>query len=434
MPQHIVFALSSFYPDHRAGTETYVLNLSKELIKAGYQVSVITPAVGKTSSKYTYEGISVYTFSVPLKVSTRELNGLVKPSGLDEFRQLLKQLKPDIFHLHSLSRSMHAVHVKIADELGIKTFFTAHLGSIFCVKGDLMLFGKEQCNGMVIKQRCLACFIHEKKKFSATKSRLAAWFINRFIVKSPLIKKIPALNIVSNKINQLQLLKNHSDLNIAIAPWLESVFRLNGLEKTSLILQGISNEFLARDTNNKGIFGKINLIFTGRMHPDKGVHLLLEALENNLTSSFNLTIVTIPFADETAYYHSIKTKFQQLGYTDWFEKLKQEEVSNQLNDAHVLVLPSTRNEAAPLVILEAFAQKVPVIGSDYIAIQEMVQHNVNGLLFKNGDAQSLKSQLLRLVDEPELLPRLKQNFGPLRSFEEVAREHDKVFLIICGQG
>ncbi len=429
MAGKIAFALSSFYPDHRAGTETYVLNLSKELINMGYKVSVITPAVGKPSSNYTYEGISVYTFSVPLKVSTKELNGLVKPSGLDEFKQLLQQIKPAIFHLHSLGRSMHAEHLKLASEMGIKTLFTAHLGNTFCVKGNLLLFGKEQCNGLVKKQRCLACFVKDKAAFSNIKSKLSAFIINQILFNSPFSSGFPAYHIVKYKLHQLSILRKYSVINIAIAGWINQVYKANGFANIKTIPQGIDSLFV-KEVIDLDVSDKQNLIFVGRMHPDKGVHLLIEALESVSAEYFNLIIITIPFEDEMEYYTNIKKRYYQLGYANWFEKMPPDEVSKKMDKASVLILPSTRNEAAPLVILEAFAKKIPVIGSDFIAIQEMVQHNVNGLLFKNGDPESLRQQLLRLLNEPELMHRLKQNIGPVRSFKEVAREHDEIYKAI----
>ncbi|NJO90217.1 MAG: glycosyltransferase family 4 protein [Chloroflexia bacterium] len=57
----------------------------------------------------------------------------------------------------------------------------------------------------------------------------------------------------------------------------------------------------------------------------------------------------------------------------------------------------------------------------------MVQHNVNGLLFRNGDVKSLKEQLLRLINEPDLIQRLSENITKVRTFEEVAKEHDELY-------
>jgi glycosyltransferase involved in cell wall biosynthesis len=422
---NIVFCIEGFFPGSKGGTETYVLNLSKELIKLGFQVSVVVPAVGKESNQYKYEKIPVYSFSVPKKVTTKELNGLELPTGIEEFKNIIEKINPDILHMHSLGRSIHGEHLKLASGLGIKTVFTAHLASTFCVKGNLRLFGNDHCNGFVEKQRCLACFIKEKQKIDKTGSNIAAWFINNFITKSPLINKMPTLNIVSNKINQLNLLRKYSRQNIALAGWLKEIYLINGLKDTVTINQGIDESFTQIKSIDIKQKGRINLIFVGRMHPLKNLDLLLSVLKN-LANQINFIVITIPFDDEIDYYNSVKDQFYQCGFKDWFENLTSEQVAEKLEESDVLILPS-KYEAAPLVILEAFAKKIPVIGSDYIAIKEMVSHNVNGLLFKNGDANSLKEQLQRLVDEPGLLQSFKQNIGLVRTFKEVAKEHQQLY-------
>lgn len=427
MSKSIVFALSSFFPNHRAGTETYVLNLSKELIKLGYKVFVIIPAVGKTSENYEYEGIKVSSFKVPVKVNAKEMNGLEKPSGIYEFKHILQSIEPVIFHLHSLSRSIHAEHIRIANEMGIKTVFTAHLGGTFCVNGDFLLFEEKQCDGKVGTLRCLSCFIKNKSKKSISISKLFGVIIDKLILKSPVKVKYPAFHIVNYKLKQIELLKQHCNINIAIAEWLNDAFKVNGLPNVKVVKQGVDSAFIK--TNDKEIKpdNKINLIFVGRMHPDKGVHLLLNALEDNLARFFDLTIVTIPSEDEKEYYHYIKRQFEKLGYKNWFENLTTSAVANKIFISDLLVLPSTKNEAAPLVILEANANRTPVIGSDYIAIKEMINHGIDGLLFKNNSVHSLKKLLKRIIDESDLIGRLSNNITKVRTFEIVAKEHDILY-------
>ena len=73
----------------------------------------------------------------------------------------------------------------------------------------------------------------------------------------------------------------------------------------------------------------------------------------------------------------------------------------------VLVVPSIWPETSPLVIQEAFLAGVPVVASNIGGIPELVAHERNGLLFEAGDVDGLRHALLRLIEEPDLLPRLK---------------------------
>jgi glycosyltransferase involved in cell wall biosynthesis len=422
----IFFGLSGFFPEHTAGTETYVLNLAKELRKLNYRVSVVIPAPGKKSENYKYDEIDVFSFSVPLKVTTGELNGFGDVSGIEEFSKILDTVKPDIFHLHSFSRSLHAAHIKKAKEKGIHTAFTAHLGGTFCINGDLQLFGNRICDGKADKNRCLACFIKKNKKITAFPAKSIALFIN-FLLDTQLKFRFPAFNIAKNKTEQLKILNQFSDRNIAIAPWLEKVFKINNIQNVFLVNQGIDSDFIKlSEMKSKLNPEKINLIFIGRMHPDKGIHLLIEALKS-FKKQFELTLVTIPFQDELNYLEKTKSSYFDLGFDNWFENLPQTEVAEKLKNADLLVLPSTKNEAAPLVILEAFAQKIPVLASDYIAMKDMIKQNFNGLIFKNNDVDSLKEQLQKLINNPNILVDLSKNITTPRTFMEVAFEMSEIY-------
>ncbi len=421
----IFFALSSFFPEHTAGTETYVLYIAKELQNMGFEVAVTYPSAGKYLENYKYQNIDVYPFFVPLKISTQEMNGLSEPSGIKEFSEILDKLKPDVFHLHSLSRSFHAEHIRIAKQKGIKTVFTGHLGSTFCVNGDIQLYQKETCDVFVSKKRCLTCFIKKTKHKGIVQSKILASLANT-LTSTPLKYKFPAFNLVKNKINQHKLINQYSDVNIAIAPWLERAFKINNLDNIKLVNQGINSKFINSEEKQNIIDGKIELIFVGRMHPDKGIHLLIKALED-YNKKINLTIITLPFKDELDFYEKVKHDYKELGYNNWLENLTQIEVAEKLDLANMLVLPSTKNEAAPLVILEAFAKNIPVLGSSYVAIPDMVKHNYNGLIFKNGDILSLKEQLQRLIIEPNLISKLSKNITPPRTFEDVAIDMKQIY-------
>jgi glycosyltransferase involved in cell wall biosynthesis len=85
-------------------------------------------------------------------------------------------------------------------------------------------------------------------------------------------------------------------------------------------------------------------------------------------------------------------------------------------------------ETGPLVVLESFAAGVPVIGSALGGIADKVRHDVDGLLvdpFASVDAWT--SALLRCVDEPGLLARLRANVAAPRSMRDVARDMSAIY-------
>jgi glycosyltransferase involved in cell wall biosynthesis len=74
----------------------------------------------------------------------------------------------------------------------------------------------------------------------------------------------------------------------------------------------------------------------------------------------------------------------------------------------VLVLPS-RSEGLPLALLEAFRERVPVIGSDIPEISELIEHDVNGMRFRTDDAYELAHAIKRLLGDPERAGRFAES-------------------------
>ena len=74
--------------------------------------------------------------------------------------------------------------------------------------------------------------------------------------------------------------------------------------------------------------------------------------------------------------------------------------------ADVFVLPSMFQETFGLVILEAFAAGVPVIGTRSGGVPELVKDNKNGLLVAPGDVDGLHHAMRRLLRDRTLRERL----------------------------
>jgi len=87
-----------------------------------------------------------------------------------------------------------------------------------------------------------------------------------------------------------------------------------------------------------------------------------------------------------------------------------------------LVVPSQWMETGPLVVLEAFAARTPVIGSDLGGIKELVSHENDGLLVPHNDVSAWTAALLRVANDCALLLRLRQGIRPVRTISDVAHD------------
>ena len=85
-----------------------------------------------------------------------------------------------------------------------------------------------------------------------------------------------------------------------------------------------------------------------------------------------------------------------------------EYVLNAFSNAYCSIVPSFF-EAFGYVVIESFSVHTPVIGSNTTGIAEIIEDEVNGLLFEPGNFRELASKILILKGKPELRERLSEN-------------------------
>lgn len=154
-----------------------------------------------------------------------------------------------------------------------------------------------------------------------------------------------------------------------------------------------------------------SIAYVGRLSPEKGVHVLLEAL--GTVQGVNLTIIgdgpERSRLEATAEELGLATRVRFVGSRPWGTDLL-----DTIRQHNALVLPSL-TEGLPLVLIEAMSQGVPVIASAVGGIPELVRHGINGLLFSAGDVSQLAEAITTLTSNPDLRFRLAEE--GLRSAE-----------------
>jgi hypothetical protein len=59
---------------------------------------------------------------------------------------------------------------------------------------------------------------------------------------------------------------------------------------------------------------------------------------------------------------------------------------------------------------------------------EAVTHNVSGLLFERGNADDLAKQLKRLLEEEDLLEKLRAGIPQVKSVEQAGAELEHIYI------
>lgn len=138
---------------------------------------------------------------------------------------------------------------------------------------------------------------------------------------------------------------------------------------------------------------KINLIYIGRLGPEKGLVPFLENLsKSSVNSHFHLTVLGDGPEKERAKNLVLEKKLSDQVVFKGFVS----NASDYLGSADALILPSF-TEGLPMTLIEALSCGVPVIANDVGAIKSLLQHQKNGFLTKNNDFSEWESAFQAII-------------------------------------
>ncbi|MDQ0286985.1 1,4-alpha-glucan branching enzyme [Desulfofundulus luciae] len=188
----------------------------------------------------------------------------------------------------------------------------------------------------------------------------------------------------------------------------EEVSRLFGLdrEKVKVIPNGVDPVNLTdgrtKEPDCKDLYHRDpNIVFLGRLVPEKGVQVLLEALAS---ISERVEGARLLVAGRGPYEEYLKGRVEELGLSPrvQFVGFVDDLGRNRLLEmARVAVFPSLY-EPFGIVALEAMAARVPVVVADTGGLGEIVEHGVDGYKVPPGRADMLAHYITRLLFYPEL--------------------------------
>ena len=158
--------------------------------------------------------------------------------------------------------------------------------------------------------------------------------------------------------------------------------------------------------------GKKVVAFIGSFYAYEGLDLLVAAMPRILAARPDTRLLLVgggQVADE------VKQQVAQLGIEDaviMTGRVPYEEVDAYYSVTDVLVYPRKSMRltdlVTPLKPLDAMAQKSMFLASDVGGHRELVRDGITGTLFKADDIDDLVASLLRLLDQEERWPQIRQ--------------------------
>lgn len=423
-----------FYPDPAGGTEVYVESLSKNLQRQGIDVVVAAP--GEESKTYFYNKLKVRRFAVSDKPRLEQLYGGGDPVAAAEFARILEEENPDIVHFHAFTSANSLRAIIAAKRRNIKIFFTYHAPAVSCQRGTLMLNGKEACDGKLILHRCVRCTLQGMgmgRLSSAIISGLSpslGGLLGKADIGGGVFTALRMSELVKHRHDAFYGLMRGADHIIALCDWAKMVLVRNGAPeaKITVIRQGVCYEVPAGARKIGEEDNAVRLAYLGRIHPTKGLHIIIKALKDISSPSIRLDIYGILQAEDK-YYRRLLEITKNDPRVSFKKPLPAEEIIDTIRNYDFIVVPSQWLETGPMVILEAFTAGVAVIGSDLGGIAEIVKDGVNGILVRFDNVEAWTDTLNRCLNNRKLARELREGIVKPGTMDSVALGLKRLYSI-----
>lgn len=428
MNARVLHATAWYAPHHVGGTEVYVEGLVAALSARGVDCTVVTPRVPGGPARYGHAGHTVETYPVGA-VRSDELRTGAPHEGFAAFRQVIATHPGAIYHQHSWTRGLGPAHLRAARALGLRTVLTVHVAALTCLRGTMLRFGTGPCGGRVEARACGACWAQHRgmprplADAVARLPRAAAERLRR--APSRIATALAARAIGAEREDQVRAMIANADRIVAVCGWLAEALAANGVPPCRLTLsrQGVPDAEARPGLDGAAIpagpsAGSLRLLYLGRWDAGKGVDVLVRAVRA-ARADLRLTLRGITQGEgDAAYAARVRAMAGDDPRIRFAPALPRAEVAAEMGRHDVLAVPSLAMETGPLVVLEAQAAGLFVLGSRLGGIAELVAEDGDGELVAAGSVAAWT----RAIEELAARKVRRGAPRPVRTMSDVAAD------------
>lgn len=297
---------------------------------------------------------------------------------LHEIERAIGDFHPDIVHVHNTFPLLSPSVYWVADRLQVPVVQTLHNFRLMCPQAMFLRAGRvcEDCLGTIPWRGALrGCY-----RGSRAQSAVLAGMVTLHRGMGTWRRKVTRY--------------------IALNEFCRQKFIEGGLPAERLV---VKPNFVERPSSCVGSAGcndiRQGFLFVGRLSPEKGVDVLIEALRQPVFGGHVPQVSVLgdgPLSDSVRDDRAIH----------WHGAQPAPAVGHAMARAEMLLLPSVWYENFPRTLVEAFSQGLPVLASRIGALAELIEDGVTGLLFEPGDARDMARKMAWARSHPEDVARM----------------------------
>jgi len=446
----ILVVVHAFPPTSMGGAETYADAHARALARRGHQVTVLTREADASQPEYASrverrDGLEVAWINNTFRQIASFAESYANPAIDAVSASVIDAFRPDVAHVHHLTCLSTGI-VGLLRSRGVPVVFTLHDYWLLCHRGQLLDNAYRICSGPE-PEGCNACLGPAARlgpsAFAATRfvqnlpAGPAQW-LRRTAEQAVALMEPRASNAegatppreARARLDSMRAVMGQVTCFLSPSQALYRRFVASGLPADRIQIWPYGHDHTLFGSRDRHGSGRVRLGFLGSVMISKAPDVLLSAFAGLPpgTATVDVFGAYTPYHGDDAYRAVLEPLLSKPGVT-MHGPIAHEAVPAALSSIDVLVVPSIWPENSPLVIGEAFLAGVPVVASRVGGIPEAVVDGVNGLLVEPGDVEDMRRALVRLVDDPALLARLREGarVSVVRTLEEDADASVRLF-------
>ncbi|MBL8154323.1 MAG: glycosyltransferase [Anaerolineae bacterium] len=422
----ILIAAHGFPPTHSAGAERRAERMAQWFARQGHSVQVF--AVEKLDAPEfrvetrEQDGFPVHRLYYDVKAGDHFHNLYDYPPVGEAFRALIERESFDLVHIIS-GYLLGGQVIHAARERGLPVVLTLTEYWFMCARLNLFQATDQVCSGPESDSKCARCLLEDLRRYrlpAKTMPKLMDVFW-KVADQTPLVQ--PMTQQVAERRVVLKQALESAQLVICPSHFLMDKFNEFHFDASrfTYLRQGLNvPDPLPTPVPSQGT---LRLGYVGQVKSHKGVDLLVDAAIALLKAGRKVSLdLWGSLTEDPDYVARLRTLSEPYPAIRWNGRYTGAKVWDVLANLDALVIPSRWYENSPNTILEAYAMRLPVIGTNLGGMAELIEHDRTGLLFHLNDAADLQRQIERLLDEPQLLDRLRQSIPPVKTVDQEMRE------------
>lgn len=344
------------------GAEAMIFQLKNNLENEGHTVRVLAGSEQGSGKKIA--DASFLTFRQNSFIFRAMY--IFNPFALLALKRELRDFRPDIVHLHTISKASPFILALLKK---YPTVLTIH---------DHSLFDPTRIEDVPLMQPYRETF--------------SDYFIDR-----------PSLRFYLEKFRFfiLRRLADNVDTVFVCSDFYAHCARESGIFKN---IKTLHNGIILPPSSP--IMNHKNILFVGRLSEEKGVRVLLKAAALIKNSHPDMKLCIAGEGEQKKALEKLATKLGIEDITRFPGHKNADEIIELYRQSSLAVVPSFYPDNLPTVCIEAMAIGRPVIASNIGGLPELVKDGETGFLFTPGDADKLAESIDRLLSDFELIQKM----------------------------